>query len=104
MSAITERSALCCLGLRPPRASASRKNRERMHVLKRRAAFLEARLAVKGDHLSFDRHELSSLKWAIGELEQLYPALAEVEYKGDNHLLDAEGAETPVQRKTETAQ
>ena len=68
----------------PASAPASnRKMRERVLVLRKRLAWLEARVAINGDGLSYDRQEASALKWAISELVGLYPDLADVTYEGD---------------------
>lgn len=57
--------------------------RKKMKFLKRRMAWLSARVAIKGDGYSFDRQEMAVLGWAIRELEQVYPELKEVKYEGD---------------------
>ena len=60
----------------------NRMQRDFMLRLKKRQAWLIARVAVKGNHLTFDRAELSALSWAIRELEQTYPGLKSVKYEG----------------------
>lgn len=51
----------------------SRGQRDKIKTLQRRADWLEERLEGRDDlSVSFDRSELSALKWAIGILKTLF--------------------------------
>ena len=46
------------------------KNKRRIDALIRRADFLRARVSADSRELSFDRHELSALEWAIDQIHR----------------------------------
>lgn len=47
-----------------------RKRERRLRMLRRRADHLEGRIAANPDkHLSFDKAELSALRWAVSVLD-----------------------------------
>jgi hypothetical protein len=48
------------------------KARERIKALDRRCDFLAIRVAGSDKDLSFDKQELSALRWAIRELTAIY--------------------------------
>lgn len=56
--------------------SERRQRKERIQQLRRRADFLEKRIeGYQGKNPSYDKHELSALRWAIEIIEREYPDL-----------------------------
>jgi hypothetical protein len=56
--------------------------RKWVQVLRRREAWLTARVAIEGDHLTYDRHERAALQFALRCIEGLYPDTVAVAYNG----------------------
>ena len=58
----------------------------RVLVLRKRMAWLKARISSVGPQLSHDRSELAALGWALQTLTEFFPEIEKVQYSGELRL------------------